>query len=285
MARPLCRRACATANAAGFVRFCLDPSGSANYVVSVAQPGYGAGAILAAVVQNQTTPLTMFLTPTSNTGTIRLDGRLPQQARAPPGPGGHLRRLAEHQQHQGRADFTGLAAGNYMAYIATGFSGGNPTWSTGKVGSRPVGGQLWSYPGAMRRFLASIRARLGSRGDQRRYTLIELLMGIILASVFAVGPCTASSSRGCDAFRTHESQARAQSTGRTALNQVERDLRQVDQPRRRAHGPGDRPQPHQPRDLRQPPARDLGPQAAAPEGALRDRLQPAHPRVGGPGRR
>jgi hypothetical protein len=31
---------------------------------------------------------------------------------------------------------------------------------------------------------------------------------------------------GLDAFRTHESQAKAQSTGRTALNQVERDLRQ-----------------------------------------------------------
>ena len=33
---------------------------------------------------------------------------------------------------------------DYMAYIAVGFSGGNPTWSTGKVVSA-VGGQLRTY--------------------------------------------------------------------------------------------------------------------------------------------
>ena len=133
-----------SADGAGFVRFCLDPSGSANYVVSVAQPGFGAGSILAAVVQNQTTPLTVFLTPTSNTGTIRLTA----------GASNKLVRLqalvgtydaSQNTNAQGRADFTGLAAGNYMAYIATGFSGGNPTWSTGKVVAA-VGGQLRTYP-------------------------------------------------------------------------------------------------------------------------------------------
>lgn len=133
-----------TADAAGFARFCLDPSGSANYVVSAAQPGYGAGSILAAVVQNQTTPLTMYLVPSSNTGTIRLDA----------GASNKLVRLqalsgtydaSQNTNAQGRADFTGLAAGNYMAYIATGFSGGNPTWSAGKVVAA-VGGQLRTYP-------------------------------------------------------------------------------------------------------------------------------------------
>jgi len=44
----------------------------------------------------------------------------------------------------GRADFTGLAAGDYMAYIATGFAGGEPTWSSGKV-VRARAGQLLSY--------------------------------------------------------------------------------------------------------------------------------------------
>ncbi len=132
-----------TADAAGFARFCLDPSGSANYVVSAAQPGYGAGSILAAVLQNQTTPLTMYLVPSSNTGTIRLNA----------GASNKLVRLqalsgtydaSQNTNAQGRADFTGLAAGNYMAYIATGFSGGNPTWSAGKV-VQAVGGQLRTY--------------------------------------------------------------------------------------------------------------------------------------------
>ncbi len=77
----------------------------------------------------------------------------------------------------------------------------------------------------MRRLLDSARGRLGRPGDQRGFTLIELLMGIILASVFAVA-LYGFFFAGLDAFRTHESQARAQSTGRTALNQVERDLRQ-----------------------------------------------------------
>ena len=112
-------------------------------MVSAAQPGYGAGSILAAVVQNQTTPLTMYLSPTANTGTIRLNA----------GSSNKLVRLqalvgtydaSQNTNAQGRADFTGLAAGNYMAYIATGFSGGNPTWSTGKVVAA-VGGQLRTY--------------------------------------------------------------------------------------------------------------------------------------------
>ena len=133
-----------SADGAGFVRFCLDPSGSANYVVSVAQPGYGAGSILAAVLQNQTTPLTVFLVPSSNTGTIRLNA----------GSSNKLVRLqalsgtydaSQNTNASGRADFSGLAAGSYMAYIATGFSGGNPTWSAGKVVTA-VAGATSQYP-------------------------------------------------------------------------------------------------------------------------------------------
>lgn len=131
------------ADANGFVRFCVPPSGTASYVVSAAAPGFGAGSILAAVNQNQTTPLTMFLVPSGNTGTIRLDA----------GASNKLVRLqalvgtydaSQTTNNFGRADFTGLAAGDYMAYIAVGFSGGTPTWSSGKV-VQAVGGRLRSY--------------------------------------------------------------------------------------------------------------------------------------------
>ena len=70
-----------------------------------------------------------------------------------------------------------------MAYIATGFSGGKPTWSTGKVVAA-VGRQPPDLHGAMSRLLARLRAR--GRSAQRGFTLIELLMGIVLASVFAL---------------------------------------------------------------------------------------------------
>ena len=40
----------------------------------------------------------------------------------------------------GYADFTGLAAGSYVAYFATGFSGDSPVWSPG-VPVQVVGGQ------------------------------------------------------------------------------------------------------------------------------------------------
>lgn len=132
-----------TADANGFVRLCLPPSGTASYVVSAAQPGYGAGSILANVNLNQTTPLTMYLVPSSNTGTVRLQA----------GASNRLVRLqalsgtydaSQTTNNFGNADFTGLAAGNYMAYIAVGFSGGTPSWSAGKV-VQAVGGQLRSY--------------------------------------------------------------------------------------------------------------------------------------------
>jgi type II secretory pathway pseudopilin PulG len=133
-----------TADANGFVRFCVPPSGTASYVVSAARPGFGAGSILATVNVNQTTPLTMFLVPSSNTGTIRLSA----------GASNRLVRLqalagtydaSQATNNFGNADFTGLAAGDYMAYIAVGFSGGTPTWSSGKV-VQAVGGQLRTYP-------------------------------------------------------------------------------------------------------------------------------------------
>jgi len=127
----------------GFTRFCLDPSGSTSYVVSAAKAGFGAGSVLATVNQNQTTPLTMYLVPAPSTGTVRLNA----------GQSNKLVRLqalsgtydaSQSTNNSGYADFTGLAAGNYNAYIATGFSGGNPVWNAGKVVSA-TGGQITTY--------------------------------------------------------------------------------------------------------------------------------------------
>ncbi|WP_217913433.1 PulJ/GspJ family protein [Miltoncostaea marina] len=131
-----------TTDAQGRVRVCVPPSGNANYVVSATKPGYGQGSILASVGQNQTTPITMYLTPTPGNATIRLAA----------GSSGKLVRLRSlsgtYDQSQttnsrtywygltpyiGYADFTNLAAGDYVAYVATGFSGGTPTWSSGRT--------------------------------------------------------------------------------------------------------------------------------------------------------
>ena len=129
-------------DASGFVRFCIEPSGSVNYVVSAAAPGYGAGSLLAVVRQGETTSIVMSLVP-SATGTVRLVA----------GAANRLVRLqalrgtydaSQITNQFGRADFTGLAAGDYMAYIATGFAGGEPTWSSGKV-VRARAGRLLSY--------------------------------------------------------------------------------------------------------------------------------------------
>lgn len=127
----------------GFTRFCLNPSGSKSYVVSAAKAGFGAGSVLASVNQNQTTPLTMYLAPSPTTGTIRLNAAA----------SGKLVRLqaisgtydaTQSTNNSGYADFTGLAAGNYNAYIATGFSGGTPIWNAGKVVAC-TGGQITTY--------------------------------------------------------------------------------------------------------------------------------------------
>ena len=142
-----------TTSAAGTVRFCLPPSGTASYVVSAARAGYGAGSILANVALGQTTPLTMFLQP-GNTGTLTLSaGSSNKLVRVQALVGTYdasqttnsqsVRVGSPRQTYAGLADFTGLAVGNYYAYIAVGFSGGNPTWSTGKLVSVTSGGQTY----------------------------------------------------------------------------------------------------------------------------------------------
>ena len=119
-------------DANGQVRFCLDPSGTVYYVVSAGKDGYGAGSVLASVNANQTTPLTMYLAPTSGTGTIRLitttSGKL---VRLQATTGTYDRQQTTNNSRY--ADFTGLAYGTYVAYVSTGFSNGQTTWSAGKT--------------------------------------------------------------------------------------------------------------------------------------------------------
>ncbi len=82
----------------------------------------------------------------------------------------------------------------------------------------------------MRTALATARRRTASRGDaQAGFTLIELLMGIVLASIFSIA-LYGFFFAGLDAFRTHEAQAKAQSTGRTTVGYIERDIRQAISP-------------------------------------------------------
>ena len=175
-----------------------------------------------------------------------------QQAGAAAGPGGHLRRLAEHQRVR--------AAPTSPAWRPA------TTWPTSPPASRAA-----TRPGAPARSSARSAASCGrtrsreplladaragrSRGDQRGLHPHRAADGDRPRLDLRRSPSSASSSRALDAFRTHESQARAQSDGRTAIDRIERDLRQVDQPGRRAHRAGDRPQPDQPRDVRRPAAR------------------------------
>ncbi|WP_217913432.1 PilW family protein [Miltoncostaea marina] len=73
---------------------------------------------------------------------------------------------------------------------------------------------------------ARIRGRLR---DQGGFSLTELLVAMILASIFATG-LFAFFFSGVDATRTHESQARAQADGRTALARLVREARQAISP-------------------------------------------------------
>lgn len=71
-------------------------------------------------------------------------------------------------------------------------------------------------------------------GSRRRaaaggFTLVELLMGIILASIFATA-LFAFFFSGADQVRSQESQARAQMSARTTLDRIARDARQAISP-------------------------------------------------------
>lgn len=60
---------------------------------------------------------------------------------------------------------------------------------------------------------------------QRGFTLVELLMGITIAMIFSAG-LYAFFFSGTDAARSRESMGRAQADLRTAIERIERDVRQ-----------------------------------------------------------
>jgi prepilin-type N-terminal cleavage/methylation domain-containing protein len=68
-----------------------------------------------------------------------------------------------------------------------------------------------------------------SRRHQQGFTMIELLISIVLSSIFAVA-LFAFFFSGVDSARTTESQARAQMDGRTAIDRLSRDIRQAISP-------------------------------------------------------
>ena len=131
-----------TTDANGYTRFCLPVSGSVNYTVSATASGFGSGSLPAAITYNATTPMTLLLV-SGSTGTVRL--------KMNPATANVLVRLqaasgtydlTQYTNASGYADFTNLAMGNFVAYYATGFSSGNPTWSGGKAVSLATTGRL-----------------------------------------------------------------------------------------------------------------------------------------------
>lgn len=64
-----------------------------------------------------------------------------------------------------------------------------------------------------------------TRRRQAGFTLIELLMGIVLGSIFALA-LYGFFFTGLDSARSHQSQAIAQATGRTAIDRMASEIRQ-----------------------------------------------------------
>ncbi len=84
------------------------------------------------------------------------------------------------------------------------------------------------------------RTRAPRAGATRRarpgFTLVEVLMGIVLSSIFAVALFSFFFS-GVNSARTHESQARAQAAGRTTVDRFAREARQAVSPDEGATAP------------------------------------------------
>ncbi len=120
-----------TSDVNGIVTFCEPPSGTVNYTVAGAATGYGAGSLSAAITNGSTTAVTMKLV-AGTTGTIRLTSATSSTlVRLKASVGTYD--VSQYTNASRYADFITLAPGTYTAYVATGFSGGNPIWSAGKT--------------------------------------------------------------------------------------------------------------------------------------------------------
>lgn len=129
-----------TTDSNGYTRFCLPVSGSVNYTVAATASGYGSGSLPAAITLNATTPMTLLLT-SGSTGTVRLKTATSNVLVRLQAVSGTYD-LTQYTNSGAYADFGNLAQGNYMAYYATGFSSGNPVWSSGKAVALATTGRL-----------------------------------------------------------------------------------------------------------------------------------------------
>jgi hypothetical protein len=119
-----------TTDVNGIATFCEPPSGSTNYTLAAGASGYGAGSTSAAITNGSTTTVTIKLV-AGTTGTIRLTSATSSTlVRLVASVGTYD--VSQYTNASKYADFLTLAPGTYTAYIATGFSGGNPIWSAGK---------------------------------------------------------------------------------------------------------------------------------------------------------
>jgi hypothetical protein len=119
-----------TSDVNGLATFCEPPSGTTNYTVAAGASGYGAGSLSVALTSGSTNAVTMKLV-AGSTGTVRLTtttSNLLVRLKASAG----TYDTSQYTNSSRYADFTNLAPGTYTAYVATGFSGGNPVWSAGK---------------------------------------------------------------------------------------------------------------------------------------------------------
>jgi len=119
-----------TTDVNGIATFCEPPSGSTNYTLAAGASGYGAGSTSAVITNGSTTAVTIKLV-AGTTGTVRLTTTAANiLVRLVASVGTYD--VSQYTNSSKYADFLNLAPGTYTAYYATGFSGGNPVWSTGK---------------------------------------------------------------------------------------------------------------------------------------------------------
>jgi hypothetical protein len=134
-----------TTGSTGMVTFCEPASGSTNYTVAAGANGYGAGSMSAAITNNGTTNVTLKLV-AGTVGTIKLTTSASNQlVRLKASVGTYD--VSQYTNSSRYASFINLAPGTYTAYIATGFSSGNPIWSSGKTVTAQSGKTLsYSVP-------------------------------------------------------------------------------------------------------------------------------------------
>jgi prepilin-type N-terminal cleavage/methylation domain-containing protein len=124
-------------DANGKVSFCLPYSGALEYMVEVAAPGHGAGGMPAVVAAGAPTPVPVTLVAASATASVRLTAPVANAVVRLQARDGTFN-VYKNTGAGTSFDFTGLAPGTYDAFVATAFSGSQPTgWSPAKQVNAP----------------------------------------------------------------------------------------------------------------------------------------------------